>query len=151
VVEKLFELLKPNKAYFGEKDFQQILIIKKLVEKMNIKPEIISCPIIRNLEGLALSSRNRMLSSELKLLVPVIYKTLLQVKEDFGFMNSQEIIKSVYDNFQLIPMLTLDYFTIRDSEFLIPISKIQLTKNYRAFIAVKADKIRLIDNLKLSI
>jgi len=80
IVEKLFNLFKPNRAYFGEKDYQQILIIKSLKIKSNLNVEIISCPIIRDIDGLALSSRNSLLTKKERKIAPIIHKSLLDVK-----------------------------------------------------------------------
>jgi len=149
IVKRLFEIVKPNKAYFGEKDFQQLQIIRKLVDKYKIPIEIIGCEIFREKDGLAMSSRNSRLTKEQRNAAPFIYNTLKQAKVKFGTKNALEIKKWVEDEFKKQPLLTLEYFEIAEEETLQSIKKHDLNKKHRAFIAVFADKIRLIDNISL--
>ena len=149
IVEKLFNLFNPNRAYFGEKDYQQILIIKSLVIKSNLNIKIVSCPIIRASDGLALSSRNNLLSKKEREIAPIIYKTLLDVKNKFKNEKIKTLISNVYNEFKVIPSLKLEYLEIREAISLNPTKKIYKNKKYRVFIAVIVDKIRLIDNIEL--
>ncbi|WP_457609794.1 pantoate--beta-alanine ligase [Lutibacter sp.] len=149
IVKYFFEIISPHKAYFGEKDFQQLQIIKKMVRKNHISTKIIGCPIYREEDGLAMSSRNSRLTKEHRKAAPFIYKTLKQVKNKFGTKNALEITKWVENEFKKQPLLKLEYFEIANEETLQPIKNKDFKQNYRAFIAIFADKIRLIDNISL--
>jgi len=148
VVSELFRQTIPNNAYFGEKDYQQLLIIRKLVEIENICVNICEVPIYREPNGLAMSSRNMRLSSKNREKASVIYKTLKMVNNWFPEVNYTEIKQRVKDIF-LQTDFSVEYFTIADSKTLKEIDLFNENKNYRAFIAVFVDDIRLIDNLKL--
>jgi len=149
VVKRLFEIVKPHNSYFGEKDFQQLQIIKALVkvEQMNIR--IAGCPIYRESDGLAMSSRNARLTKEHRKAAPFIRETLLMAKEKFGTENALTVLKWVSDSFEKHPLLALEYFSIADEESLKPISQRVQNHDYRGFIAVMAGEIRLIDNIEL--
>ena len=149
IVEKLFNLFKPNRAYFGEKDYQQILIIKSLILKSNLNVEITSCPTIRDYDGLALSSRNYLLSKKNRKIAPIVYKTLLNIKNKIKHEQIESIIFKIENEFKSIPSLNLEYLEIREALSLKPIKKITKEKKYRAFIAARIGKIRLIDNIEL--
>ena len=149
IVERLFEIVEPHKAYFGEKDFQQIQIIRKMVEKRNLPVKIIACPIHREKDGLAMSSRNIRLTKEQRASAPFIYKTLKKAKAEFGTKNALEVVKWVESEFKNHPLFNLEYFEIADEDTLLPVETKNITKKYRAFIAVFAGKIRLIDNISL--
>jgi pantoate--beta-alanine ligase len=149
IVKTLFEIVTPNKAYFGEKDFQQLQIIKKMVKNNNLPVTIKGCPIFRENDGLAMSSRNIHLSKEQREIAPIIYKTLKRVCKKFDTENAEEIIEWVESEFKKQPLLDLEYFTIAEQKTLKSIKNKELNKKYRAFIAVYADKIRLIDNIRL--
>ncbi len=151
IVEKLFNFFNPNRAYFGEKDYQQILIIKSLIIKSNLNVKIISCPIIRGSDGLALSSRNNLLSKKEREIAPIIYKTLLDVKNKIKPLQIETLISKIHKKFKLNPSLKLEYLEIREALSLKPVKKIYKDKKYRAFIAVIVGKIRLIDNIELSL
>ncbi|GAA3558419.1 pantoate--beta-alanine ligase [Snuella lapsa] len=150
IVKRFFEIIKPHKAYFGEKDFQQLQIIKKLVEKNNIPVAIIGCEIYRETNGLAMSSRNVRLKPEYKEVAPFIYKTLLAAKDKFGIESASEVVKWVESQFSKQDLLRLEYFIIADTNTLKPVEEKTNKKSYRAFIAVYADDIRLIDNIALN-
>jgi len=149
IVKRLFEIVRPNKAYFGEKDFQQLQIIKKMVEKHHIPVKIIACDIYREDDGLAMSSRNARLTLEHRKAAPFIYKTLKKAKIKFGTENALNIVKWVENEFKNQPLLELEYFEIANEETLKTIEAKSLNQKYRAFIAVFAGKIRLIDNISL--
>ena len=149
IVKRLFEIVMPTKAYFGEKDFQQLQIIRKMVHKHQIPVKIIGCAIYREKDGLAMSSRNERLTKEHRKSSPFIYKTLKEAKIKFGTKNALEVIKWVENKFQNHPLLKLEYFEIADEDTLLPIENKNQEQKYRAFIAVFADKIRLIDNISL--
>lgn len=149
IVKKLFEIVEPNNAYFGKKDFQQLQIIKKLVEKYNIPVKIIGCSIFREEDGLAMSSRNTRLTEEHREVAPFIYKTLKKAKKKFKEKSVEELTKWVEKKFKKHSLLDLEYFTIADEATLETPEKVEKNKKYRGFIAVYAGKIRLIDNIRL--
>ena len=150
IVEKLLTLVPLKKAYFGEKDFQQLQIIKKLVKISNIPVEIIGCPIVRENNGLAMSSRNKRLSESLKEEASFIYKTLQIAKNKFGTESALYIMNWVENQFKNQKNLKLEYIQITDTETLKPLKGKQKNKKYRAFIAVYANDVRLIDNIALN-
>lgn len=150
IVSKLFNFVNPDCAYFGEKDFQQLQIIRKLVAKQQLPINIVGCPIIRDASGLAKSSRNQLLSKEENEQASLIYRVLNQVKEQFTGENSEEIKQFVKNNFQTHPLFKLDYFEISNEETLHPINEFDKQQKYRAFIAVYAGDVRLIDNIQLN-
>ena len=150
IVKRLFEIVKPNKAYFGEKDFQQLRIVKKLVEKYQMPLEIVGCKIHREANGLAMSSRNTRLKPAFSEAAPFIYKTLKTAKEKFGTKSANKVTEWVEEQFKNHELLELEYFLISDVETLKPVKRKLKNKVYRAFIAVYADDIRLIDNIALN-
>lgn len=150
VVKRLFEIVKPHKAFFGEKDFQQLQVIKKLNEKENLGVEVIGCPIDREDTGLARSSRNERLNLQTRAEAAFIYQTLLHVKEKFGTENDTYIKGWVEKEFAKHPLLKLEYFEIADSITLRADEERKPDLKYRAFIAAYADEVRLIDNLALN-
>ncbi|MFT6066035.1 MAG: pantoate--beta-alanine ligase [Polaribacter sp.] len=149
VVKALFEIVSPNKAYFGQKDFQQLKIIKKMVKKHHLNVKIKGCIIFREEDGLAMSSRNTRLSEEQRNAAPFIYKTLKKVRKKFSTENADLIIDWVKNQFKKHPLLTIEYFTIADEKTLKTIKNKESGKKYRAFIAVFVGEIRLIDNIRL--
>lgn len=150
IVKRFFEIVKPDNAYFGEKDFQQLAIIKKLVKKYNIPVNIVGCKIHREASGLAMSSRNTRLKPDYKKASPFIYKTLKTAKKHFGTKSAYKVSEWVEKEFAKHDLLELEYFIIADTSTLKPIKRKSNKKSYRAFIAVYADDIRLIDNIALN-
>ncbi|WP_439151029.1 pantoate--beta-alanine ligase [Winogradskyella sp.] len=150
IVKRLFEIVQPNAAYFGEKDFQQLQIIKKLVELHKIPVKIIGCAIHRAKDGLAMSSRNTRLTKEQRDVAPFIYKTLKTAKAKFGTKSAKYVTEWVEKQFKKEPLLDLEYFIIADKTTLKPVKRKSTKKIYRAFIAVYAGDIRLIDNIALN-
>ncbi|MBC3758309.1 pantoate--beta-alanine ligase [Hyunsoonleella sp. SJ7] len=150
IVKRLFQIVKPNKGYFGEKDFQQLQIIRKLVEKHDLPVQIVGCKIHREANGLAMSSRNTRLTPEHKNASPFIYKTLKTAKAKFGTESATKITEWVENQFKAHDLLELEYFIIADVETLKPIKRKSRKKKYRAFIATYAGDIRLIDNIALN-
>ncbi|SIS40193.1 pantothenate synthetase [Zobellia uliginosa] len=149
IVEALLLLVKPDRAYFGEKDFQQLQIIRKLVEQQQIPVEIIGCPIVREPSGLAMSSRNERLSPELRQKASFIYSTLIAAKEKFGTKSASYVVDWVKKEFDQHEDLELEYIEITDVNTLRPITIKNENLKYRAFIAVYAGGVRLIDNIAL--
>lgn len=150
IVKQLFEIVTPTNAYFGEKDFQQLQIVKKLVVKNQLPVTIIGCPIYREANQLAMSSRNERLSAEERNQASLIYKTLLQAKEKFQNGTVESVNQLVQQTFENHPLFDLEYFVIADEETLLPCTTKEKYKNYRAFIAVFVNNIRLIDTISLN-
>lgn len=149
IVEELFRSIQPDRAYFGEKDYQQLQIIKKLVQLKKIPVQVIGCPIVREKNGLAMSSRNERLSTELRQEASFIYQTLNEAKIKFGTKSALEVVNWVKKQFEKNQKLKLEYFQIADIATLQPLKRKLKNKKYRAFIAVFADDVRLIDNIAL--
>ncbi|HER40543.1 MAG TPA: pantoate--beta-alanine ligase [Salinimicrobium catena] len=150
IVKKLFEMVQPDKAFFGEKDYQQLQIIKKLVEKHHLEVEIIGCPIDREISGLARSSRNERLTPDQRQSASVIYQILKQVKDDFGTKSASDLTAWVMKRFRQEPTLELEYFEIANADTLRPVQERKEGEKYRAFIAAYSGDIRLIDNIALN-
>lgn len=150
VVKRLFEIVRPQYAYFGEKDFQQLQIVKKLVEKEQLPVSIVPCPIFREANGLAMSSRNERLSVDERAQATLIYNTLQTAKSWFEKQDAHWVANWVKEQFKNHPLFELEYFTIADEARLLPCETKDPTQKYRAFIAVFANKIRLIDTISLN-
>ena len=150
VLNLLFRMVKPNKAYLGEKDFQQLEVVKKLVEIENLPVAIIGCSIVREKSGLAMSSRNKRLNENQLKEATLIFKTLNEVQQNFDILNFSQLNKLVENTFYKNPFLELEYFEIANSKTLKTESIKSPNTNYRAFIAVFVDGVRLIDNIALN-
>lgn len=150
IVKRLFEIVKPTNAYFGEKDFQQLQIVKKMVEKEKMPVNVIGCPIFREANGLAMSSRNERLTPRERADAAVIYRTLQAAKMRFGTEDATRVADYVTDVFESVPGFDLEYFEIADEATLEPIAEKLKGHKYRAFIAVFVNKIRLIDTISLN-
>jgi len=150
IVKKLFEIVEPTKAYFGEKDFQQLQIIKKLVQTNKIPVQIIGCEIYRENDGLAMSSRNTRLTKAQRNEATFLYKTLNKAKEKFITNSINEVIKWVENEFEKNSILELEYFEIANIKTLKSAKRKSDKSNYRAFIAAFAGDVRLIDNIALN-
>ena len=149
VVEELFRQVKPDNAYFGDKDYQQLAIIKKLVEKLNLPIKIHGVPIYREKNGLAMSSRNKRLDHEQCKAAKVIYETLVKVNDWFRIITVSEIYQRVKDIFENQRGMVLEYFEIADEATLKETDFFYKDRNYRAFIVVFVGDVRLIDNMHL--
>ena len=148
IVEELFRQVQPHNAYFGEKDYQQLAIIKKMVEKTKLPVKIHEVPTLREEDGLAMSSRNVRLTETQRKEATIIYETLEKVKEWFKVISLEEIKQKVTDIFRN-SNFELEYFVIADEETLKEANAIDEDKEYRAFIVAYADDVRLIDNMHL--
>ncbi|MDN4013741.1 pantoate--beta-alanine ligase [Chryseobacterium gambrini] len=149
VVEELFRQVKPDNAYFGEKDFQQLAIIKKMVEKKKLLINIKGVPIYRAENGLALSSRNQRLHEDRREASAVIYETLKKVNDWFKVITVPEIKNRVQDIFDQQRGMQLEYFLIADEKTLKETDFFYKDRKFRAFIVVVVDGVRLIDNMHL--
>ena len=148
IVEELFRQVQPHNAYFGEKDYQQLAIIKKMVEKTKLPVKIHGVPTLREEDGLAMSSRNVRLTETQRKEATIIYETLTKVKEWFKVISLEEIKQKVTDIFRN-SNFELEYFVIADEEMLKEANAIDENKEYRAFIVAYAGDVRLIDNMHL--
>jgi pantoate--beta-alanine ligase len=147
IVSKLFEAVGPNRAYFGQKDFQQLVIVRRLARMLDLDLEIVSCPIIRETDGLALSSRNIRLTKEERKMAPFIYATLLLAREKSGSLSPGELKAWVMAQFDSQDLLHLEYFEIVDDLSLSPITSWEEAGNKVACLAARLGEVRLIDNL----
>ena len=148
IVEELFRQVQPHNAYFGEKDYQQLAIIKKMVEKTKLPVKIHGVPTLREEDGLAMSSRNVRLTETQRKEATIIYETLTKVKEWFKVISLEEIKQKVTDIFRN-SNFELEYFVIADEKTLKETDYFYKDKNYRAFIVAYAGEVRLIDNMHL--
>ena len=149
VVLKLFNIVKPDIAVFGEKDYQQLKIIQKMVNDLNLDIEIVQMPIVREEDGLALSSRNSYLSESERLKAVSIYHSLCDVKNSFekGYVNSRELIKKAVTILNNNDIIDIDYFDIRDGETLELVDEVKVGSVVA--VAVRIGNTRLIDNIRL--
>ena len=154
VVSRLFEIVTPDIAIFGLKDFQQLAVIKELVRQTGNKVKIIGNPIIREIDGLAMSSRNVLLEPEIRKSAPIIFKTISSASEMILNSDLPEIKSFVKNRIEKVDGFAVEYFDIVDDTQLIPVNKkceMQKNKRYYGCIAVKAGKIRLIDNIEFGL
>jgi pantoate--beta-alanine ligase len=149
VVEELLRQVKPDNAYFGEKDFQQLAIIQKLVLQLKLPIKIHGVPIYREENGLAMSSRNERLAPIQKEAAKVIHETLIKVNDWFRVITVPEINKRVKDIFDDQRGMSLEYFEIADENTLKETDFFYKDQNYRAFIVINVGDVRLIDNMHL--
>lgn len=149
VVKKLFEITEPHKAYFGEKDYQQLAIIEKLVVQQHFPISIIPCAIVREKDGLAMSSRNTRLSPEERSIAPEIYRILQEVANKANQLDVAELQSWGYQQFKEIKAFEIEYFELADDQHLQPIDKKNEQLGIRAFVALKLGQVRLIDNIRI--
>lgn len=150
VVKRLFDIVKPDRAYFGEKDFQQLCIIKKLVEQTDLDIEVIGCPIIREPDGLAMSSRNRRLGVEERKRANEIYKTLVWIRDNLMNATLDELREEAHQNLDAVAGMKVEYLRFADLHDLQPVQSIeQKTKGVGVFVAAWLGDVRLIDNMVL--
>lgn len=149
VVHRFFDLIKPTNAYFGEKDFQQLAIIKYMVKSLNLPLSIHGCPIMREAHGLAMSSRNERLSDQQRQEAGAIFSTLLQAKKHWTeFASPAELKTSVINKINQNPYLQVEYFELVEAETLASITNLAEAENPVGCIAVNAGDVRLIDNIQ---
>ncbi|MDA9818540.1 pantoate--beta-alanine ligase [Flavobacteriaceae bacterium] len=147
IIEKLFKIFNPDNAYFGEKDFQQLLLIKTLTKQLDIKTNVVGCETIREADGLAMSSRNKLMSDKERKSAKEIIKLLLWAKEVYSKFDFIQIKDEIENRSKLIDSFKLEYFEIMNLEEFSSISK--KNNETRAFMACRIGNIRLIDNIKL--
>jgi pantoate--beta-alanine ligase len=154
VVSRLFDIVKPDVAIFGQKDFQQLAVIKELVRQTGSKISIIGSPIIRESDGLAMSSRNTLLDPVIRRNASIIFTTITAASRMIKEKEIAEIKSFVTENIDTIPGFEVEYFEIADDTELIPVTsagQLKKGKKYFGCIAVRAGKIRLIDNIEIGI
>ncbi len=151
VVKRLFDIVTPDKAYFGEKDFQQLQIIRSLVKQEKLPVTIVPCPIVRDTDGLALSSRNALLPPEHRRIAPQIAALLRECALLAGELSIEGLKAYARQKIAATPEFVLDYFEIAAEETLQPIETWVDAKKIRAFIAVYLGKVRLIDNIEINL
>lgn len=149
VVKKLFEIVTPHKAYFGEKDFQQLAIIKNMVSQLKMPLGIVSCPIIREPDGLAMSSRNARLTEAERAEAPIIYKTLSGIKENYSWFIPDGVKQLIRGEIQESHYLRVEYVDIVDAETLQPFEDWQDVEHAVVCVAAFIGSVRLIDNIVL--
>jgi pantoate--beta-alanine ligase len=149
VVHKLFDIVAPHRAYFGEKDFQQLAIINKLVEMEKLSVEVIGCPIVREPDGLAMSSRNALLSKEERRQAPFIYKTLQEAKRRKDHLCAKPLQQMIVNLFESNEHFKLEYFEFVDDKELQPIQNWNNKKGTVACVAAWLGSVRLIDNIRI--
>ena len=149
VVSRLFAIVEPDKAYFGEKDFQQIAVIRAMVAQLGLALEIIDCPIIRDTDGLARSSRNTLLTPEHRAAAPHIYEVLSAATSKMGEMTPQQLTEWVVAEVEKSQLLKVIYFQAVDALSLQQVDSWEESERIQGCIAVQAGEIRLIDNIKL--
>lgn len=147
VVSKLFDIVKPDKAYFGLKDFQQLAIIKSMVKQLNLQIEIVACPIIREKSGLAMSSRNELLTAGQRQNAALLFETITKAKEQKGEKTVTEITDWVVETVNKNQFLKVEYFEIVDDIQLQPIKNWNDNNRKIGCIAAFCGDVRLIDNI----
>ncbi len=148
IVSKLFMMVTPDKAYFGEKDFQQIAIIKEMVKQLDFSVQIVDCPIVRESDGLALSSRNTLLTEQHRAIAPLIAKTLMVSKEMMSKKSIEEVKQYVVDTINAEPLLDVEYYEIVDALTMQSVTDWADADHIAGCITVYAGDVRLIDNVK---
>ena len=149
IVSKLFKIVMPDKAYFGEKDFQQLAVIRKMTTDLNFQIEIIGCATMREKSGLAMSSRNLRLSEHERETATQIYKAMNFVRDNYKVIGQEESLRIGIEMINSHDPLKVEYFEIADAKDLQPIQKEEDTKHARVFAAVFCGKVRLIDNMAI--
>jgi len=149
VVYRFFNIIKPDVAYFGEKDRQQLLVIKKMVAALNVPVRIQPCPTVRSKEGLALSSRNALLNEEEKQRALLLYRSLSYAADNAYAAQPEDIINKVQEDFSLNTAVELEYFKLIDQDTFQEIKDWNGTENVVAFIAARIGAVRTIDNVFL--
>jgi len=148
IVSKLFNIIEPDNAYFGEKDFQQIAVIREMALQLNLRVKIIACPIVREADGLAMSSRNMRLTPEQRQIAPKIAEILKESRTFAASESVQTVIEKVVNTLNNMPFLRVEYYEIVDGDSLQPIHDWTESAAPVGCIAVFCGEIRLIDNIK---
>lgn len=150
IVYKLFDLVKPNQACFGQKDFQQVMVIQRMLEIKNLDIKLLICPIVRNEKGLALSSRNARLTEAGKENALTLIKSLRYIKDNLVTQSVEELLEGAKAIIASNPEVELEYLSICETKSLTPVTKLEEGKKYVGLIAAWVENVRLIDNILLS-
>jgi len=150
VVSRLFDIIHPDRAYFGEKDFQQLAIIRALVRQLDLSVEIIGCPIIRESDGLAMSSRNKLLTPGQRTAATGISKALFMAQDLAGTLPVEKLQEKIIRQLNKHPMLKVEYFKIVNGENLQPVMDWSDAGAKIGCVAVQIGEVRLIDNINIS-
>lgn len=150
IVSKLFELVQPRNAYFGQKDFQQLAIIRKLNDNQKFNINIVGCPIIREEDGLAMSSRNALLNAEERIIATEIYRILLGAKAQFQNSSIEEVKSFVKIELNAVSAFSTDYTEIAHAQTLKPLNNLEKNEPAILCVAVFLGSVRLIDNILLN-
>lgn len=147
VVSRLFGIVQPHRAYFGQKDFQQLAVVRALVQQLGYAIEVVACPTLREADGLAMSSRNTLLTPEKRASAPLIAKTLLEARGKMAENTPEELIGWVESTINGNPHLEVEYFELSDAKTLEPVREWSTAEEIVGCIAVRAGQVRLIDNV----
>ncbi len=150
VVQRLFEIVKPQKAFFGQKDYQQLCIIKQMVKQLQLPIEIVAAEIIREPDGLAMSSRNALLETEERKQAAGIFETLQLIKSKSKELTPTQLLQLANDNIKKYPLIHPEYIVFANAETLQETIIFDKNISIIMFIAVKLGKVRLIDNMLLA-
>lgn len=150
IVYKLFDLVKPNQACFGQKDFQQVMVIQRMLEIKNLDIKLLICPIVRNEKALALSSRNARLTEAGKENALTLIQSLRYIKDNFDKQSVEELLGGAKAVIASNPEVELEYLSICETKSLTPVTKLEEGKEYVGLIAAWVENVRLIDNILLS-
>jgi len=151
VVAKLFNICQPDRAYFGEKDAQQLVVVRRMVRDLNFPVEIVPCPTVREADGLAMSSRNALLTAEQRRQAPVLYNALAEARKliETGARDSMALKQVMADVLSRADLAQVDYVEIVDAETLSPVETIQ--GECLIALAVRFGQVRLIDNIRVTV
>jgi pantoate--beta-alanine ligase len=149
VVRRLLEIMMADAAYFGEKDFQQLAIIRKMVESLSLRVRIVSCPIVREPDGLAMSSRNQLLLPEERAVAPLLYMTLQKAAAHYTSYTPAKLQQMVVADIEQNPLFRVEYVEIVDMDTLMPVSAWTSNKHIIICLAAFLGQVRLIDNIVL--
>lgn len=149
IVQKLFEVVSPTHAYFGEKDYQQLRIVAQLVKQQALPIQVVGCPILREPNGLAMSSRNERLSPEMRQKAGFIYRILLAAAGHFRTQSARALKNWIIRELARHPEVTVEYVEIAHAETLLPLHRKKPRQPYRLFVALYVEGVRLIDNIPL--
>jgi pantoate--beta-alanine ligase len=147
VVSKLFDIIKPDKAFFGLKDYQQVLVVKELVRQLKMPVEIVPCPILREADGLAMSSRNTLLNTEERKAASLIPQVMQMAKNEFGKMPFDALKNKLLEELKKEPLLKPDYLEFCDADTLNSVSGAKPGQKIIFLVAIFSGRIRLIDNI----
>lgn len=150
VVKLLFDIIEPHKAYFGLKDYQQLAIVRRMVELENLKVEVVPCDIIREDDGLAMSSRNRRLTPEQREVASAIYQNLKMLRSDFNSLKIADLKSRAIDNINMIEGFEVEYLEVVDAKTLMPVEALAENQKLVVCVAAFLGKVRLIDNMQLN-